>query len=67
MLGGTKAPALEAVLDLEGTVQRKAILLAALVRAFPDAPSGFRAGVRNMNISLNYPRHLLSRAIERKP
>ncbi len=65
MLGGAKAPALEAVLDLEGTVQRKAILLAALVRAFPEAGAEFRAAARNLNVSLNFPRHLLSRALGR--
>jgi tetratricopeptide (TPR) repeat protein len=64
-LAGPKAPPLADVLDLSIGPQDKATLLVVIAQTFPGAPAEFRAQARTLNASLNFPRHLLGRAIDK--
>ena len=41
------------------------MVLVALAQAFAEAPAELRAQARTLNASLNFPHHLIARAIEK--
>ena len=67
LLTAGKAPSLLAVMDVEGSPHEKAILLTACAQAYPELAGELRPRAQALNISTGYPRHLLRRALEKKP
>jgi len=63
LLSETRAPSLEALLSLDAPPPQKALLLTAFAQAFPDLSPEVRAQASLLNVSVSFPRHLVTRAI----
>lgn len=61
MLTGSTAPSLGETRDLSLTPSSKAVLLVALAQAFPERRTEFLQEARSLNVSREYPFHLLRR------
>jgi tetratricopeptide (TPR) repeat protein len=70
LLSASEPPTVESVMEMDLPPGLKALVLTALGQAFPSSASTFSGAAARLNVSLEYPHHLLARALaslEKKP